>query len=251
MIEVGPVERKLVDRVASGEKLHFSLIDPDKVNDLDQVEKVATELADAGTDAFLVGGSLGVTQNDVEEVVKVLKRVGLPVILFPGSIAGIARNADAILFLSLLNSEDLYYVIGAQMSAAPIVYRLGLEAIPTAYIIVGYGGAAGFVGRARPIPLDKPEICVAYVLAAKYMGMRFIYLEAGSGAPQPVPVTMVSAAKRVAKDRVLIVGGGIRDFDTATRIAKAGADIIVTGTVIETDIERAKEIIKRLKALGR
>ena len=251
MIEIGPVERAIVNKVASGEKVHFSLIDPEKVDDVDSLEKVANDLASIGTDAFLVGGSLGVTQHDVEEVVKALKRSGLPVILFPGSIAGIARNADAILFLSLLNSEDLYYVVGAQMSAAPIIYRLGLEAIPTAYIIVGYGGAAGFVGRARPIPVDKPELCVAYVLAAKYMGMRFIYLEAGSGAPQPVPLQMVSAAKSIAKDRVLIVGGGIKDGRIAAKIAHAGADIIVTGTVIETNLERAKEIIKALKSLRR
>lgn len=99
----------------------------------------------------------------------------------------ISKYADAILFMSLLNSDDPYFIIGAQVLGAPLVARYGLETLPTGYVIVGYGGAAGCVGRARPIPYDKPELGVAYVLAARFLGMRYMYLEAGSGAPEPIP----------------------------------------------------------------
>jgi phosphoglycerol geranylgeranyltransferase len=154
--------------------------------------------------------------------------------------------------MSLLNSNDPYFLIGAQALGAPLVKKYKLEAIPTGYIIVGAGGAAGLIGRANWIPYDRPEIAAIFALAAQCLGMRFVYLEAGSGAKDPVPISMVSAV-RDAIDCNLIVGGGIRDGKVAMKLAEAGADIIVTGTLIEEnqDITKIKEIVEHLRRVKR
>ncbi len=240
------VDKHLRSKLRSGEKLHFTLFDPDKTR-VEDIDKIAEIMVAEGTDAFLVGGSLGVSETDVDLTVQTLKKWGLPVILFPGNVTGISKYADAILFMTLMNSDDPYFIIGAQVLGAPIVARYGLEVLPTAYIIVGYGGAAGFVGKARPIPYEKPELGVAYALAAKFLGQRYIYLEAGSGAPMPIPPTFVEKISKVKEDVVLIVGGGIKTYDQAKEIVDAGADVVVTGTIVEEKIEKAREILKAIK----
>ncbi len=232
--------------------LHFSLVDPEKIGDINQLKSVLECLVAAGTDAILIGGSLSVMSYDVDVVVDVVEELGVPSILFPGSVAGISPRADAILFLSLLNSDDVYYIVGAQVYAAPLIKRFGIEVLPTAYLIVGYGGAAGYMGRARPIPYEKPEIGAAFALAAKYMGMRYIYLEAGSGAPSPIPPSFVKYVRAVVGDDVfIIVGGGIRSPEIAFKLAHAGADAIVTGTVIEQNPQRAADIVKAIKSASK
>ena len=230
------------------EILHFALVDPEKVNDLNKLKSILENLVSAGTNAILIGGSLSVTGYDIDPIIDIVEELGVPSILFPGSVAGLSPRADAILFLSLLNSENTYYVIGAQVYAAPLIKRFGIEVLPTAYLIVGYGGAAGYMGFARPLPYEKPEIGAAFALAAKYLGMRYLYLEAGSGAPQPIPDEFVRYIRSTVEDDLfIIVGGGIRDPETAYRIACSGADAIVTGTVIERNPQRAIEIVKRIK----
>lgn len=241
------VDSYLKSKLNSGEKIHFTLLDPDKISDLSDVDKIAEITVSEGTDAFLVGGSIGVSERDVDELVISLKKWGLPVILFPGNVSGISKYADAILFMSLLNSDDPYFIIGAQVLGAPLVARYGLETLPTGYVIVGYGGAAGYVGKARPVPYDKPELGVAYVLAARFLGMKYVYLEAGSGAPKPIPPEFVSKVSRVKGDSILIVGGGIRTYEQAREAINSGADIVVTGTAIEENTEKAREIIKAVK----
>ncbi len=246
----GRVHKYLQDRLSEG-PIHLTLIDPDKVlgggMTAGDVREVAKALAEAGTDAFLVGGSIGVSESSVDHVVSMLRPAGLPIILFPGNLTGISREADAILFLTLLNSDDPYFIVGAQVLAAPIILRYGLEALPTAYIIVGYGGAAGYVGRARPIPYDRPELVAAHVLAARYMGMKYAYLEAGSGAPKPIPPEAIEAAAKVKGEVTLIVGGGIRRPEQAKEAINAGADAIVTGTVVEKDPMQAGEVVRAIK----
>ncbi len=228
--------------------LHFALIDPDKIT-WGNIQDIARKLESAGTDAILVGGSTGVTESKLDKIIIEMKKtVNIPIILFPGNINGISRHADAILFMSLLNSENPYFIIGAQMLGAPIILEYGLEPIPTAYIIIGYGGAAGYVGQARPVPFEKPEIGVAYALAAAMLGMKFIYFEAGSGSPQPVPPTLVNTTRKIlGEEAFIIVGGGIRTPEKALELARAGANAIVTGTILERDFEKSLEIIKALK----
>jgi len=224
------------------------LIDPEKVGNEQDLRNLLDNIVSCGTDAILIGGSTAILESDVDRVVKVVEEFDIPSILFPGSVAGLSRYADAVLFISLLNSENPYFIVGAHVYAAPIIKRYGLEVLPTGYIIVGYGGSAGFMGYARPIPYEKPELVAAYALAAQYLGMRYVYLEAGSGAPKPVPLEAIKMCRSVLDpDVMLIVGGGIRDPETARNIARSGADIIVTGTVVEQDLDRACRIIKALK----
>jgi len=232
-VAVGPAEARLVEAVARTGSAHLTLIDPDS-----QRPEVAGSMAEAategGTDAIMVGGSVGASGLVLKETVDQIKsRTDLPVILFPSGASGLCENADAVFFMSLLNSRSTSYLIENQAMGAPMVFRYGLEPIPMAYVIVEPGGTVGWVGDAKIIPRKKPEIAVAYALAGKYLGMRLVYLEAGSGADSPVPVQMVGAVKRALGDALLIVGGGIRSGKSAAEIVRAGADMIVTGTAVE------------------
>lgn len=226
--------------------LHFALIDPNKTK-AEEAEKIAEQLKHLGTDAFLVGGSLGVEPRETEEIIMKLKSSGLPVIIFPGDVNNVVRGADAILFMSLLNSDSVYHIIGAQVQGAPLVRKYNLEPLPTGYLIIGYGGAAGFIGKARPIPFDQPYIAAAYAMAAEMLGMKYIYLEAGSGSPHHVPPEMVKIVKGSLREAFLIVGGGIRSGDVARAIIEAGADAIVTGNILEKSLEVAGDIVNMIK----
>ncbi|MEW9490803.1 MAG: geranylgeranylglyceryl/heptaprenylglyceryl phosphate synthase [Candidatus Aramenus sulfurataquae] len=241
----GKVRNYIKSLIDEGRVLHFSLIDPDKVDDLSSLYDVSKELYEHGTSAFLVGGTLGVSSSKLDAILDLLDDFPIPKIIFPSNINLISQKADAIFFMSLLNSDDLYYVVGAQVAAAPLIKKLELETLPTAYLIVGHGGTAAHVGRARVIPYDNVDLAVAYSLAAQYMGMEFVYLEAGSGAPETVRPEMVQIVKRFSSVNV-IVGGGIRSPERALELARAGANIIVTGNVIERDPHRAISIIESL-----
>ena len=249
---MGKAEAYLLDRLRNDGPLHMTLIDPEKV-DLSTIGSLVQQVEKAGTMAIMVGGSTMASSRDLDAVVKTIKEnVRVPVILFPNNVSGISPYADAIWFMSLLNSNDPYFLMGAQALGAPLVKKYNLEAIPMGYIIVGAGGAAGLIGRANWIPYDRPEIAAIFALAAQCLGMRFVYLEAGSGAKEPVPPSMVSVV-RDAVDCNLIVGGGIKNGKVAMELAKAGADIIVTGTLVEENQDPAKirEIVDRLRQVKR
>jgi phosphoglycerol geranylgeranyltransferase len=246
------VEERLNQIVEKEGAVHLTLIDPDSQLP-GEAGKIAREAFLGGTDAIMVGGSMGATGATVEQTVQAIKSAcDLPVILFPANAAGLAEGADAVFFMSLLNSRDINYVTTNQAIGAPLVYKHGIEPISMAYIIIEPGGAAGWVGDARLIPRNKPKLAVAYALAAKYLGMHYIYLEAGSGADKPVPVEMVAAVKKaVGAETKVIVGGGIRDGATARERVKAGADMICTGTIVEQvqDIKgKIEELVKAIKS---
>ncbi|PSN84437.1 hypothetical protein B9Q11_02915 [Candidatus Marsarchaeota G2 archaeon ECH_B_SAG-F08] len=224
--------------------LIIPLLDPDKFTP-DLTKRVLKKIDNELFDAYLVGGSTAIWQTKVDLVVQEIKKhTNKPVILFPNGISSLSPFADAVLFISLLNSSNTFYIVEQQAQAAPIIKEMGLEPISTAYIIIGDGGTAGFVGHARPIPFDKPELTVAYALAAEYFGFRFIYLEAGSGTREPVPSSIISAVKKVTKS-LLIVGGGIRNSGTLIRAVKAGADCVILGNVLENEQE-AENFIKEM-----
>ncbi len=227
-------------------KMHMTLIDP---NDQSPAEaaRIAVEARNAGTDAIMIGGSTGVTLEATNETIKEIKKVvELPVIIFPNSANVLSPHADALYFMSLLNSQSVDMLIGQQVKGAIYVKKFGLEPLPMGYIIVEPGMTVGKVGKAKLIMRDHPEDAVAYALTAQYFGMKLVYLEAGSGAPEPVPPEMVRAVKSEI-DIPLIVGGGIRKPEQARAIANAGADIIVTGTIVE-EVEDVESALKPLIA---
>lgn len=244
------VEEYLQKRIREEGCIHMTLLDPEKKSGYD-CAAIAKQAETGGTAAIMVGGSTVASGVEMEDAVKRIKAiVKLPVIIFPNNIASITGAADAIWFMSLLNSSNTYYLIDSQAIGAPMVKKLGIESLSMGYIIIGYGGAAGYVGQARVIPYERPELAVAYASAAELLGMRYIYLEAGSGAPQPVTPQMIAAVRKYCSG-TLIVGGGIRDPKAAVAAKKAGAQIIVTGTLVEEEAkvtERISEIIKALKA---
>ena len=245
---VGTVEKYLKDKIRNDGAIHVTLIDPEKA-DAKSASHIAHVAESCKTAAIMVGGSTVISTSHLDDVVKAIKKaVRVPVILFPNNITGISRYADAIWFMSLLNSADPYFILGAQVLAASLIRKFGLETIPMGYIIVGEGGAAGVIGKVCPIPFNKPELAVAHALAAQYLGMRFVYLEAGSGAKKSVPNDMVKMVKDLTKV-TLVVGGGIRDGKQAREKVNAGAQIVVTGTVAEESKvkEKLTELVKHIK----
>ncbi len=179
-----------------------------------------------------MGGSTIGDQSLLDSAVRKIKRnVTIPVILFPGNITGVSRHADAILFSSLLNSSNPYFIIGAQALGAIHVHRSHLEAIPMGYLVFGSGSTTSFIGQANGIPLDRPNLAVMYALAAQFLGMRTLYLEAGSGASRSIPPDTISAVRQHYKG-LLMVGGGITSAQHAREAARAGADIIVLGSLL-------------------
>jgi len=244
----GPTEKYLLEKIKTEGSIHLTLIDPEKVT-AQGASVIAENSNDSGTAGIMIGGSTFLSQSHLDDVVKAIKsRVKIPTILFPNNVTGISCHADAIWFMSLLNSVDPYFLIGAQILGAPLVKKYGLEPLSMGYIIVGEGGTAGIVGKAISVPYNKPELAAAHALAGQYLGMCFIYLEGGSGAKEPVPPEMIRAVKHVI-DIPLIVGGGIRSKEQAVAACSAGADIIVTGNVTEANDSKQKiaEIIAAIK----
>ena len=245
---LGNVEKYLLDKIRAEGSIHMTLIDPEKLTP-QQASKIAENSKSSGTSAIMVGGSTFISQTHLDDVVKAIKStVKIQTILFPNNITGISRYADAIWFMSLLNSTDPYFLMGAQVLGAPLVKKYGLEPIPMGYVIVGEGGTAGIVGKAIAVPYTKPELAAAHALAGQYLGMRFVYLEGGSGAKNPVPPEMIRVVKHYI-DIPVVVGGGIRTKEQAFAAASAGADVIVTGNVLEgNDVGRKiSEIIAGIK----
>jgi phosphoglycerol geranylgeranyltransferase len=239
---------KDIVRISSKKRLHFSLLDPDK-----QKPKVAGEIAraaeEAGSSAIMVGGSTLVSQKQVDDTVKAIKnQTKLPVILFPSGAKFLSKYADAVFFMSLLNSRNLGYVIREHVKGAPFVKHSGIEPISMGYVIVEPGMTAGRIGEVDLVKNNDIETAVGYALASQYLGMDFFYLEAGSGSPTPVSNEMITAVK-MNIDIPLIVGGGIRDANTAHEKAKAGANIVVTGTKLEEEKNLKKELLSIIESI--
>ncbi|NOZ74427.1 MAG: geranylgeranylglyceryl/heptaprenylglyceryl phosphate synthase [FCB group bacterium] len=212
---------------------YLVLIDPDRKND-GSIEDRVRSVNQSGVDAILVGGSLMMDGKTHERVARIHQLSDVPVIFFPGSLSQLCPHYDAMLFMSIISGRNPHYLIGEQVIAAPVVHDMGIETIPTGYVLMD-GGAHStveFISGTQPIPMNRPDITVAHGLAAQYLGMKVLYLEAGSGAQTPVPVDIIEQVKRRC-DIDLIVGGGIRTPDQARERVEAGADFIVTGTIIE------------------
>jgi len=226
---------RLLDARPRGGAGFVVLIDPDKLSPAAMPAFVARCVA-AGVDAFFVGGSLLHTP-DVERYVMHLKALTtLPVIGFPGSVVQVVGGLDAVLFLSLISGRNPEYLIGQHVQAAPLVKRLGVEPIPTGYMLVESEAltTAQYMSGSLPLPRNKPDVAAATALAGEMLGMRLLFLDAGSGAPSPVPTAMIQAV-RAACQIPVIVGGGMRTPAAVLRALEAGADFIVVGNALEDE----------------
>ncbi len=227
------VHQTLLSASASQGAAYFVLVDPDKIAP-ETVAPFIEKATEAGVDAFLVGGSL-VMADTFEQCIRSMKgHTSRPVVIFPGSIQQISKSADAILFLSLISGRNAEHLIGDQVLSAPIIKKMNLEAISTGYMLIDGGNvtSAEFMSNTKPIPREKLDIAVAHALAAELIGLKMLYLEAGSGAKQSVPDEMIKKVTQYCSLPV-IVGGGICTPEEARNKIKAGASFVVTGTVIE------------------
>ncbi len=236
------IYQSLVERKQKGKKSFAVLIDPDKVND-ESVEELIQLSLDAKVDYFFVGGSL-VISSYLDECVQLIKsKCDIPVILFPGSPSQVSKYADALLYLSLISGRNPELLIGQHVVSAPIVKKSGLEIMPTGYMVID-GGApttVSYISNASPLPADKNEIAMCTAMAGEMLGMKLIYMDAGSGAKKAISESMI---QKVASciDVPLIIGGGITTPEKAYLNCKAGADVIVVGNAIEKDANLIKEI---------
>ena len=210
------------------------LIDPDRSSERDYLT-LAESAAECGVDALLVGTSFMMEGHFASAVREIKAVTSLPVIIFPGSFTQINSQADAILFTSLISGRNPQYLIDEQVKGAPFIKAAGLESIPTGYMLIESGPLTSvqFISGSLPIPRSKPDIACAHALAAQYLGMKLVYLEAGSGAEQSVPIDMVRAVAHSA-DIPLLVGGGLRTPEDCASTIAAGASFIVMGTILES-----------------
>ena len=229
------VQEKINFAISGKGAAYLILIDPDEISG-EKLVSFVRHCEQSGVDGFLVGGSL-MMSNVLDEVLETISSVSkLPIILFPGSVSQVSSKADAILFISLVSGRNAEHLIGTHVIAAPLIKKSGLESISTGYMLIESGKktTAEYMSGSSPIPRNKPEIATATALAAEYLGMRYVYLESGSGAEKTVPnemVKMVSSALSIP----VIVGGGIRDSKTAREKVENGASIIITGNFFETE----------------
>ncbi len=235
---MGRVLEQLNDAKGSGRKLLAVLIDPDFGQDEALLERTVQNACMAKADLLFVGGSLLTTASFDRCVERVKELSDRPVVLFPGSPAQLSGHADAVLFLSLISGRNPELLIGHHVTAAPTIKALGLEAIPTGYMLVDGGRptTVSYVSQTLPLPHDKPGIAAATALAGELLGLRTIYMDTGSGAQRTVSPAMIAAVRKTV-NIPLIVGGGIRDAATARILCEAGADVLVVGTAFEQDPE--------------
>lgn len=231
-----------VERKRAGKKCFAVLIDPDKV-DNSKLDLLITLGEEAGVDYFFLGGSL-VISNHLDACVQHIKaQSAIPAILFPGSPSQISHYADALLYLSLISGRNPELLIGQHVISAPLVKQSGLEIMPTGYMVID-GGApttVSYISNAAPIPADKNEIAMCTAMAGEMLGMKLIYMDAGSGARKPITEGMIEKVAGTI-EAPLIIGGGITDPEKAYRNCKAGADVIVVGNAIEKDPNLIMEI---------
>lgn len=236
------IYHSLTERKRQGKKSFAVLIDPDKVNNTN-IEHLVQLAVSSKVDYFFVGGSL-VISNYLDECVQLIKAsCNIPVILFPGSPSQVSKYADALLYLSLISGRNPELLIGQHVVSAPIVKQSGLEIMSTGYMVID-GGApttVSYISNATPIPADKNEIAVCTAMAGEMLGMKLIYMDAGSGAKKAITENMIEKVSR-AITAPLIIGGGITDPEKAYLNCKAGADVIVVGNAIEKDASLIKEI---------
>jgi phosphoglycerol geranylgeranyltransferase len=222
---------------AEGRKLLIPLADPDKTFG-EKARQLGLLAQKANLPLILVGGSL-ITHGTAEETIREIKtEFKGKIILFPGHSIQVSASADGILLLSLISGRNADFLIGQHVVAAPALAKSKMEIIPTGYLLIqgGNDSSAAYITQTAPIPADKPDIAACTALAGQMLGLRCIYLEAGSGALLPVSVNMIQKVKSTIQTP-LIVGGGIRTKEDVTKVWNAGADAVVVGNLLEKEPE--------------
>jgi putative glycerol-1-phosphate prenyltransferase len=237
---------RFISNKANGVKSFAVLIDPDKTDTSTCLQLIRNSVENK-VDFFFVGGSL-ITGNSMGQVIKLIKmHTSVPVILFPGSNLHIDMSADALLFLSLISGRNPDFLIGQHVISAPILKKSSLEILPTGYILVDSGKqtTVSYMSNTTPIPYDKPEIAACTAMAGEMLGLKLMYLDAGSGAQRAISPKMISTVRK-SVDVPLIVGGGIRSASEAYEAILAGADIIVIGNGIEKNPALLAEVSEKI-----
>jgi putative glycerol-1-phosphate prenyltransferase len=225
--------QQLVSARKNKRKLLAILLDPDKIPKKD-IKQVVKKIEKLKPDWILIGGSLMSSKHTGKIIKKIKKKTEIPVVLFPGNPSQISFKADGILFLSLISGRNPEYLIGHQVTAAPLLHQSNLEIISTGYILIenGHSTSVSYISNSQPIPRLKTDIALATALAGEMLGLKTLYLEAGSGAKEHVPYEMIKSVSSQTKIP-LIVGGGIRTKKDILQIWNAGADLVVVGTAFE------------------
>jgi len=254
--KIGKIERYMLNRIDKDGGILLSLIDPDS-QPFEKGAKVAEISAEAGADVILIGGSIGAQGIILDKTTKMIKeRVNIPVVLFPGNVGTLTPYADATYFMYVMNSRDVYWSTTCQIQGATIVKRLGIEPIPTGYIILEPGKAVGWLSNANLIPRDRGDLAAATALAAEYMGARLVVTDSGSGADSPAPPQLIRAVKSQLSVPYFY-GGGVKTPEQAAEIIKAGADGIQIGAAFEyakdaKNVEdKVRKMSKAIKEAGR
>lgn len=238
---------ELVEARSTGEKKFVVLIDPDKIR-LGNMDKVIALSHEVGVDYFFIGGSL-IVNNMLDQCLETIReKCPIPLILFPGNSFQLSYKADAILFLSLISGRNADLLIGNHVISAPYLKMSPLEILPTGYMLIDGGVATtvSYISNTQPIPSNKEDVALCTALAGQMLGLKLMYMDAGSGAKVPVPVSMIETISG-ALDIPLIVGGGIKTPEQAHADVKAGADVIVVGNAIEKDPNLIREMAAAVK----
>ena len=238
---------ELQARHQSGRRSLAVLIDPDKAEDLNSLRQLVRLANENCIDMILVGGSLVLTNNLSEIISQIREEVRIPVILFPGSPLQISPGADGILLLSLISGRNPDLLIGHHVQAAPLLKNLGMEILPTGYMLINSGKttSVAYVSNTTPIPDDKYALAACTAMAGEMLGLKLLYLDAGSGAEKEISAKMISAVRRSVSIPI-IVGGGINTPEKAEAALQAGADLLVIGNVLEKDPEVLTEIAEKV-----
>ena len=248
-MSIGKVENYIREKIKKEGAILSILIDPCDYPLPQKAIETALAAVKGGVDIIAVGGSIGAQGRLLDEVIEGIKKsTSVPVTLFPGNIATISPLADAIYFMSLLNSRNPYWISQAQALAAPLIRKMKIEALPMGYILVEPGGTAGWVGDANLVPRNKPKIAASLALSGQLLGQRIIYTDAGSNAPLPVPTEMVRTVRK-AIEVIYLVGGGIKTPKQAGEIVAAGADWVQIGTAAENAKDVKKLVGQFIKAI--
>ena len=239
----------ILEKKAKGKKLFAILVDPDKQKN-SVLSLIVQKANEANVDYFFVGGSL-LTNDNLDECIKTIKNnSNIPVILFPGNAMQINKNADGILFLSLISGRNPELLIGKQVISAPILKQTSLEVISTGYMLIDSGKptTASYMSNTLPIPRNKNGIATSTAIAGEYLGMKLIYMDGGSGAEKPIEIDMIKQVSNQI-NIPLIVGGGICNAQKAIDNCNAGADLIVVGNAIEKNANLILEISKAVHSV--